>query len=162
MSKGSWTEAVESYQKLIAVCQRLADSDPSNADWQRNLSVGLEKVGDVRAGQGDSAGALTAYQESLTIRETLAASDPSNAEWQRDVAVSYSKLATIAEQTNDPQANEWWQKCVAVFDRMVAAGLHVSPGDLGFLKQLRAKLSGARPTGGGGGSAGGWKSKKAK
>ena len=37
---------------------RQAKSDPGNAGWQRDLSVSLNKVGDVKTAQGDLAGAL--------------------------------------------------------------------------------------------------------
>src|SRR5215813_10433699 len=41
--------------------------DPGNAGWQRDVSVSLEKVGDVRRAAGDRAGALSAYEEGLAI-----------------------------------------------------------------------------------------------
>ncbi|MBF0144499.1 MAG: hypothetical protein HQL59_13715, partial [Magnetococcales bacterium] len=37
-------------------------SDPSNAEWQRDLSVSHEKIGEVLSAQGDLAGALRAFQ----------------------------------------------------------------------------------------------------
>ncbi len=38
--------------------EKLAAADPGNAGWQRDLSVSLNKIGDVRQAQGDLAGAL--------------------------------------------------------------------------------------------------------
>ncbi len=70
-------------------------ADPTNAGWQRDLSVSHEQVGDVLLAQGDVAGALTAYRASLTIRERLAASDPTNADWQRDLSVSHNKVGDV-------------------------------------------------------------------
>ena len=63
-------------------------SDPSNADWQRDLSVSLNKVGDVQAAQADRAARSRPYRDSLAIIERLAKSDPGNAGWQRDLSVS--------------------------------------------------------------------------
>ena len=48
--------------------EKLAKQDPGNADWQRDLSVSYDKVGDVQSAQGDLAGALKSYRDSLAIR----------------------------------------------------------------------------------------------
>ena len=81
--------------------QRLAAADPSNAGWQRDLSVSQEKIGDVLLAQGDLAGALRAFRESLAVRERLAAADPSNAGWQRDLSVSLTQMAQLHERQGD-------------------------------------------------------------
>ena len=46
------------------ILSKLADSDPGNAGWQRDLSVSWERLGDVRQAQGDLAGALQAYKRA--------------------------------------------------------------------------------------------------
>ncbi|MEI7940889.1 MAG: DUF4062 domain-containing protein, partial [Verrucomicrobiota bacterium] len=66
----------------------LAAADPSNAGWQRDLSVSQGQVGDVLLAQGDLAGAQQAYRESLAGMQRLALADPTNAGWQRDLSVS--------------------------------------------------------------------------
>ncbi|MCX6880092.1 MAG: toll/interleukin-1 receptor domain-containing protein, partial [Verrucomicrobia bacterium] len=66
-----------------SVIERLAASDPANAEWQRDLSVSLIKLGDLAVAQGDLAGALRYFTQDMAIAERLAASDPANAEWQR-------------------------------------------------------------------------------
>ena len=65
--------------------------------WQRDVSVSLNKVGDVRLAAGDRAGALAAYEESLAIMRKLAASDPGNAGWQADLVISLYKVSTVSE-----------------------------------------------------------------
>ena len=45
----------------FAIIDRLAQSDPGNASWLRELAVSYNKVGDVQVAQGDVAGALTSY-----------------------------------------------------------------------------------------------------
>jgi hypothetical protein len=44
--------------------RKLAAADVGNADWQRDVSVSLEKVGDVRLAAGDRAGALSATRRA--------------------------------------------------------------------------------------------------
>jgi hypothetical protein len=50
-----------------------------NTQWQGDLSMSYEKVGDVLKAQGKLDEALKAYRDSLAIRERLAAADRSNA-----------------------------------------------------------------------------------
>ena len=48
----------------------------SNTQWQRDLSVSYDKVGNVLVAQGKLDEALKAYRDSLAIVERLAAADP--------------------------------------------------------------------------------------
>ena len=52
----------------LRIAERLAEADPHNTDWQRDLSIRLDRVGDVRAGRGDGAGALEHYTRALRHR----------------------------------------------------------------------------------------------
>ena len=67
-------------------------ADASNTQWQRDLSVSHDKIGDVLEAQGDGPGAVAAYRKSLAIAEALAARDASNTEWQRDLSVIHNKI----------------------------------------------------------------------
>ncbi|HEX2446742.1 MAG TPA: hypothetical protein VHK26_00965, partial [Methyloceanibacter sp.] len=54
-----------------------------NADnlvLQRDLSISLNRLGDVKRDSGDTKGALAAYDESLAIRRQLALADPNNSQ----------------------------------------------------------------------------------
>ena len=68
---------------------------------QRDLSVSLDRIGDVKLQAGDRAGALAAYEESLAIRRKLAEADPGNAEAQRDLSVSLDKIGDVKLQAGD-------------------------------------------------------------
>src|SRR5262249_4751192 len=57
----------------------LAQSDPGNGRWQRDLAVSYGKVGNVQVVQGDLPAALSSYQAVLGLMERLAQSDPGNA-----------------------------------------------------------------------------------
>ena len=49
---GNLDAALKAYQESLAIAEKLAAQDPSNAEWQRDLSVSFSKIGDVqRAGQ---------------------------------------------------------------------------------------------------------------
>ena len=91
LQAGDRAGALAAYQESLDIRRKLAAQDPGNAQAQRDVSVSLNKLGDMKLQEGDQAGALAAYQESLDIRRKLAAQDPGNAQAQRDVSVSLEK-----------------------------------------------------------------------
>jgi hypothetical protein len=95
VAQGDGPGALAAYRKSLAIREVLAARDTANAQWQRDLSISHNKIGDVLVAQGDGPGALAAYRKSLAIREALAARDTANAQWQTDVVVSCSKLGTL-------------------------------------------------------------------
>ena len=84
--------ALAAYQASLDIRERLARADPTNAGWQRDLSVSNNRIGDVLQARGDLDGALAAYQASLDIRERLARADPTNAGWQRELSASHISI----------------------------------------------------------------------
>ena len=64
----------------------LAESDPANAAWQRDLFYSYYLLAaKIFMPQERWAEALPLLEQSLAIAERLAASDPSNVMWQNDV-----------------------------------------------------------------------------
>ncbi|MBV8140977.1 MAG: tetratricopeptide repeat protein, partial [Verrucomicrobia bacterium] len=86
--------------------QKLAQQDPANSGWQRDVSVSLEKVGDVLLAQGKLDQALEVYQQSREIRQKLAQQDPSNVLWKTDLVLSLWKIASVLERQGAPQKRE--------------------------------------------------------
>ena len=56
---------------MLSVDRRLLEIAGSNTEWQWNLSLSLERIGDVKIALGDGISALAAYEESLAIRRAL-------------------------------------------------------------------------------------------
>ena len=56
-AKGDLDGALKAYQDSLAIAEKLAAQDPANAEWQRDLSVSFEKIGDVQSAKGDLDGA---------------------------------------------------------------------------------------------------------
>jgi tetratricopeptide (TPR) repeat protein len=92
---GRSAAALGDYRASRYLFDRLVQSDPGNAVWQRDLSVSFNKVGDVLVAQGNLPEALKSYRDSLAIADRLARSDPGNAGWQRDLAVSLGRVARV-------------------------------------------------------------------
>ncbi len=100
----------------------LAAADPHNAEWQRDLSVSWNKVGDVRVARGDLEGAREAYEAALAIMQRLAAADPENTEWQRDLSVSWDRLGDLRLARGDLDgAQEAYEARHAIARRLAAA-----------------------------------------
>lgn len=70
-------------ERLLRI-QPLAVADPGNSQWQRDLSISRNKLGNVAVASGDLAAAWEHFQAALEIAQRLAAADPTNSEWQRD------------------------------------------------------------------------------
>ena len=78
------------------IAKQLVAGDPSNTQWQRDLAVPYDRLGDVAVAQGKLVDAARAYSDGLLIAKKLVAGDPSNTDWQRDLTVSYIKLGDVA------------------------------------------------------------------
>jgi len=60
--QGNLSAALDSYKASLALRERLAESDPTNTEWQRNVSIAQESIGDVLREQGNLAAALSSYE----------------------------------------------------------------------------------------------------
>ena len=95
-AQGNLDDALTAYEDSLDISEKLAAQDPSNAGWQRDLSVSYDKIGDVQSARGNLDGRAQGLRRtSLAIREKLAAQDPSNTGWQRDLSVSFNKIGDV-------------------------------------------------------------------
>src|ERR1700730_2643277 len=131
--RGNLKAALKSYSDGLAIIERLAQSDPGNAGWQRDLSVGYERVGDVQVAQGDLKAALKSYRKDLAITERLAQSDPGNVGWQRDLSVSYNKVGDVQIAQGDLKAAlKSYSDSLAIAERLATS----DPGNAGWQRDL--------------------------
>jgi hypothetical protein len=103
MAQSQHAEALTSFRASFAIRAKLAKTDLTNAEWQRDLSTAYEKIGDALAAQGNVAEALATFRDSLAIRERLAKADRSNAQARWDVVMTQWKLA----MRGDEPARRW-------------------------------------------------------
>jgi tetratricopeptide (TPR) repeat protein len=131
--QGDLPGALKNYRDALAIRDQLTKEDPSNAGWQRDLSVSYEKVGDGLSAQGDLPGALKNYRDSLAIRDQLTKEDPSNAGWQRDLSVSYEKTGEVLRAQGDlPGALKNYRETLAIRDKLASQ----YPGNAGWQGDL--------------------------
>jgi TPR repeat protein len=79
-AKSDLAEALKKYREALAIEQRLATRDPSNATRQEDQAKLLVKSGDIYRQQGELSAAIEEYRSALAIHQRLAASDPGRAE----------------------------------------------------------------------------------
>lgn len=112
------------FQQSLDLRRRLAASDPSSASLQRDVSVSLNKLGDVLVSPGDLSGARARFQESLDLIKRLATSDLSSASLQRDASFSLKKLGDVLiEQGDLSSARARFQESLDLRKRLAASDL---------------------------------------
>jgi tetratricopeptide (TPR) repeat protein len=72
LAEGDTKAALNAAERSRNMINGLAVSRPSNAGWQRDLSVSYDKVGEVLQAQGKLPEALNSYRNSLAIADRLA------------------------------------------------------------------------------------------
>jgi tetratricopeptide (TPR) repeat protein len=154
LNAGDLPAATRQQQAIHQQVQARANTDPTNTQWQRDLSVSHNKLGDLATAAGDLTTARTAYQADLAIAERLAAADPTNTQWQRDLSVSHNKLGDLARAAGDlTTARTAYQAALAIRERLAAADptntewqrdLSVSHERLGDLATAAGDLTTAR------------------
>ena len=119
-SQGKLEGARAAFDEVLTISRRLAEQDPSNAGWQRDLAVAHSRVGDVLQSQGKLEGARAAFDAYLTISRRLAEQDPSNAGWQRGLALAIHRTARMASSSGaHKRAAELLSEANQIFERLV-------------------------------------------
>jgi tetratricopeptide (TPR) repeat protein len=132
---GHTRSALRRYTKLLAHHERLAQAEPDRADYQRDLSVSYNKMGDLYRALGQGEQAREAYMKSLAIAERLAQAEPDRADYQRDLVVSLVRVG-IAD---DPAAGNHLQRALAILVSMKDAG-RLETVDEPMIPELRRLL----------------------
>ena len=131
VAQGDLAGALKSYRDSLAISDRLAQSDPGNASWQRDLGV-LTKVGDVQVAQGDLAGALSPTRQPRDHR-------PPGAIRSRQRRLAARSLGVVRE-VGDVQVAQGdlagaltsYRDSLAIRDRLAQS----DPGNAGWRRDL--------------------------
>jgi lipoprotein NlpI len=163
-AQNKMSAAFGSYQAAIDMFQSLSNSDPSNAEWRRALSVAYHYLGSAQWSAGDLTAALSSFRADLSIIAQLVKAAPSNAGYKRDLAVAYNWTGSVQREHGDIDdalvsfqsglalaealaksnpANQQWQSDVAILSREEGHTLF----DLGRMQDAAAALSAAIQTG---------------
>src|SRR5205814_799277 len=84
---------LEGYREALKISQRLAREFPKDTEAQRDLSISLERIGDVLLFQGDLQLASEKYRESLEITQRLADDGDNQAHF--DLTIAFNKSGDV-------------------------------------------------------------------
>ncbi|MEZ5829193.1 MAG: hypothetical protein R3D01_12800, partial [Hyphomicrobiales bacterium] len=127
--------ALASYDESLRIHRDLVAKDQHNTQWQLDLSISLDRIGDLLAAQGDLAGAIEKYRESRDIRRALAAADQNNARWQIALAAS---LANLGQVGDEPIENT--TQAIEILKRLQSKGL-LPARQLDWIENMEADLA---------------------
>ncbi len=96
-AQGNLEEAQAAFGEYLSSSRRLAEQNPSNADWQWELAVAHRRVGGVLEAQGRLKQAQAVFGEGLSSSRRLAEQNPSNTGWQRELAVAHNRVGGVLE-----------------------------------------------------------------
>jgi len=102
-------------KRMEEICRRAPDS----ADYERDLTISYDRLGDLYVQLGDPPKALDKYQASLTIREELCRRAPDSTEYARDLSVVYNKLGKMYLRLGDiPKALDKYQASLTIAEEL--------------------------------------------
>ena len=113
---------LEADTRALEIRERLATADPNHTDYQNNLTVSLEKMGNMLLTRGDPNAALQAHTRALEIRERLATADPNNTLYQRNLTMSLNNVGNMWLERGDPEgALQAYIRVLEIRERLAAA-----------------------------------------
>lgn len=123
-SHGVLDKAKECHYESLRLDRELTACDPTNAEWQRDLSISLDKIGNIATTEGNLDAALLFFSEAKSISERLASTNPANASWQRNLSVSLNKLGDLAVTQGDlDKARIFFSEAKAISEHLAASDL---------------------------------------
>jgi tetratricopeptide (TPR) repeat protein len=93
VAQGDLAGALKSYRDSFAIADRLAQSDPGNAGWRRDVAASHGRLAIAFKKSGETPKALDALRQGRDIMARLTTLSPTNAEWKRDLAWFEGQLA---------------------------------------------------------------------
>jgi len=113
--QGDIATALEAAEHSRDIMNGLVADDATNDQWQRELSLSHNRVGEVLSKANRRVEALNAFRAAFDIRKRLADGVPKNAEFQRDLAVSYERIGDELLMTGEiEEALESYQNALDI------------------------------------------------
>jgi tetratricopeptide (TPR) repeat protein len=90
-------------EEHLNIATRIAQSNPENAEYQRDLSGAYGRMMGLAQAQNDIPAAVHYAENALRILETFVMRDITNAAWQQDLAGSFYNLGNVVEGSGNPK-----------------------------------------------------------
>ena len=122
LSLGRIGQAMERHQEAFHLLKMRADAEPDWADYQRDLSVSHNKMGDLLRVLGQGEQARQHYDDDLAIAQRLANAEPDRADYQRDLSVSHERMGDLLSALGQgEQARQHYDDALAIRQRLANA-----------------------------------------
>ena len=119
---GQLGEAKSWFERSLNISEKLAQADATDAQAQRDLSVSLNKLGDVAVQMGQLGEAKSWVERDLNISEKLAQADATDAQAQRDLSISLDNLGDVAVQMGQlGEAKSWFERSLNIRETLAQA-----------------------------------------
>jgi tetratricopeptide (TPR) repeat protein len=99
VAQGNLTEALKSFRDGLAIAERLAKADPSNARWQRDLAMSSAKLARAYRRLGNVPEALAELHKGREIMAALVKLAPDFLQWTKDIAWFDREIAALQGAT---------------------------------------------------------------
>ncbi len=122
---GNTAGALESYRKSLAICAKLKDAYPANAEVYRYLAASHVGIADILVVTGKLSEAVENYRQALTLNEELFAANPGDAHLWIALMRNHLKLGDSWGNPNFPNLGER-EKALEHFRRVLEIAARVS------------------------------------
>lgn len=97
MAKGNLPEAHQAFERNLEISRALAEQNPHNEGWQRELGAAYAGAGRVAAEQGKAKLAEEACGRAVEIFRDLVARNPAHPVWQQDLASALTHMGDLLQ-----------------------------------------------------------------
>ena len=134
--QGKLAEALQSYRASLAIRAHLAQTDPDNSEWRRDLAVVNERIGEMLLKQGDAKGALEAFERALDAYRKLLESNPDDVRALLFSVIPHWRLAGL----DKAKAREHLEAALAILEPMAAQD-RLDAQRRGWIGPIKAQLA---------------------
>jgi tetratricopeptide (TPR) repeat protein len=111
--------AMELFQKVRVIREKLIAEDPANREQRLALSGTWSRIGAIRQALDDKEGSVAAYREAIAQDERLMHDEPLNVLYRREAAVDNRSVALILIRTGDlGEAQKCGDRSAQLFERL--------------------------------------------
>lgn len=129
--------AIAQFETALAIAQKLAEKDPANLEWRRDVASKLTKIGDALAKkpQPDLDGAVARFDAALGFLNDLAVQQPDNNVVLSNLAHAHNRKAQLlSNQADHNEAITEFHFDIAIQKQLVDK----DPGNVFWLSVLAA------------------------
>jgi tetratricopeptide (TPR) repeat protein len=96
--QGNLPEALTAYKASLAIDDKLAKADPSNAEWQSDLAASHGRLGQLLVRMGSRAEALEMFHKGRAIVVPLVTAAPDHAQFKASLANFDREIAALEQK----------------------------------------------------------------